>query len=57
MVSVIVLALPVTSLNPCLNRRNRHNPRHASHDFLVLLGHLQVVGGLQAHPQFRRASE
>src|ERR1700687_6194828 len=31
-----------------------HDPRDASHDFLVLLGCFQIVGGLSSHPYFRR---
>src|ERR1035437_1027904 len=41
-------------LNPLdprfFDRLNRHDPRHAFHDFLVLLGLLQVVDCLQPHP-------
>jgi hypothetical protein len=39
------------------DRFDRHDPRDALHDLLVLLSLLQVVGGLQPHPYFRRTTK
>jgi hypothetical protein len=36
---------------------HRDDPLDALHDFLVLLGLLQVVGCLQPHPHFGRTAE
>jgi hypothetical protein len=39
-----------------VTRFRGHDPRNACHDFLVLLSLLQIVGGLQTHPYFRRTA-
>jgi hypothetical protein len=40
-----------------LDRLQRHNPRDASHDLLVLCRLLQVVLRLQSNPEFRSAAK
>src|SRR5271157_961614 len=49
--------LPRSSGANFFGHLDRHDPRDASHDLLVLFRLFQVVGGLQSHPYVRRAAK